>query len=65
MTVITIGLCYDKGYDCKVIQLVFVEFYNKNAKSFEWKYEPKNDTAKNVAKGIEITLYDFLLLTYN
>jgi len=40
----------------KTKKLDDIEFYNKNTKPFKWKYETKNDTAKNVAKGIEITL---------
>lgn len=32
--------------------LNYIEFYNKNAKPFKWKYQPKSDIEKNVTKGI-------------
>jgi len=32
--------------------LNYIEFYNKNAKPFKWKYQTKSDIPKNGTNGI-------------
>jgi len=32
--------------------LHYIDFYNKNARPFKWKYQPKIDITENVTKGI-------------